>query len=194
MTALLRLINWTSPSLPTGAFSYSHGLEAAFAEGLIASQQDVAEWLEALVTQGSGWNDAVFCSLACRTPDDAPALADLCSALASSKERYEETVHQGAAFLRAAKAWGKVALATETPFPVAFGAVAGREGISAKECVAAYLNGFVSNLIQVAIRLGAFGQQGGVEVLASLEPVLEETAERAATATEDDLGSAALMS
>ncbi|MEM1020611.1 MAG: urease accessory protein UreF, partial [Pseudomonadota bacterium] len=47
---------------------------------------------------------------------------------------------------------------------------------------------------QVAIRLGAFGQQGGVEVLASLEPVLEETAERAATATEDDLGSAALMS
>src|SRR5689334_9525861 len=37
--ALSRLLAWTSPSYPTGAFSYSHGLEWAVEEG---SVHDVA--------------------------------------------------------------------------------------------------------------------------------------------------------
>ncbi len=34
--ALYRLLAWLSPSFPIGAFSYSHGLEAAVADGAVA--------------------------------------------------------------------------------------------------------------------------------------------------------------
>ncbi|TIS06302.1 MAG: urease accessory protein UreF, partial [Mesorhizobium sp.] len=45
-TALLRLMAWLSPSFPVGGFSYSHGLERAVHDGLVADRGDLAEWLE----------------------------------------------------------------------------------------------------------------------------------------------------
>ncbi|WP_430702222.1 urease accessory protein UreF, partial [Mesorhizobium captivum] len=58
--ALLRLMAWLSPSFPVGGFSYSHGLERAVHDGLVADRETLAEWLETLVEMGSGWNDAVL--------------------------------------------------------------------------------------------------------------------------------------
>jgi len=58
--ALLRLMAWLSPAFPVGGFSYSHGLERAVHDGLVADRQSLAAWLETLVEMGSGWNDAVL--------------------------------------------------------------------------------------------------------------------------------------
>ena len=42
--ALQRLLSWTSPSFPIGAFSYSGGLEAAIEEGLVADRDSLGGW------------------------------------------------------------------------------------------------------------------------------------------------------
>jgi urease accessory protein UreF len=54
--ALLRLMAWLSPAFPVGGFSYSHGLERAVHDGLIADAGSLSDWLETLVEMGSGWN------------------------------------------------------------------------------------------------------------------------------------------
>src|SRR5260370_39510422 len=56
--ALYRLLAWLSPSFPTGAFSYSHGLEAATASGVIRDRASLQSWIGAIVARGSGRMDA----------------------------------------------------------------------------------------------------------------------------------------
>jgi len=55
---LYRLLAWLSPSFPTGAFSYSHGLEAAIAEGKVRDRASLEAWVAAIVALGSGRTDA----------------------------------------------------------------------------------------------------------------------------------------
>src|SRR3569832_399143 len=111
--ALLRLMAWLSPAFPVGGFAYSHGLERAVHDGLIADRKDLAGWLEPLVELGSGWNDAVLFAESWRRGRDGGALnevAALAEALAGSQERHTETMLQGTAFLQAASAWSSRAL------------------------------------------------------------------------------------
>jgi urease accessory protein UreF len=56
--ALYRLLAWLSPSFPTGAFSYSHGLEAAAAAGAVHDRETQQSWIAAIVAQGGGRIDA----------------------------------------------------------------------------------------------------------------------------------------
>src|SRR6056297_25487 len=56
---LLRLMAWLSPSFPTGAFSYSHGLEYAVEAGLVTDRAGLAGWIETILRRGSAHIDAV---------------------------------------------------------------------------------------------------------------------------------------
>jgi len=56
--ALYRLLAWLSPSFPVGAFSYSHGLEAAAAAEAVYDRATLQSWIAAIVAQGSGRIDA----------------------------------------------------------------------------------------------------------------------------------------
>lgn len=201
--SLMRLMAWLSPAFPTGSFSYSHGLESAVDAGAIASGDDLEDWLSDLVTHGSGWNDMVLVAQAWRSCADAgliDGLGELAEALAGSAERHQETMAQGAAFLDAAGARASIAavdhgeLPSELAYPVAVGLVAGREGVPLADTLTAFAHAFVSNLIQAALRLAPIGQREGVRVLASLEPLIAATAERASKAGIDDLGSCTFRS
>jgi urease accessory protein len=194
------LFAWFSPAFPTGGFAYSHGIEAAVAEGRIIDERGLADWLADILAHGAGWSDAVLLSLARRAGDDAALLdiADLAAALAPSRERAAETLGQGEAFLRAVRAgWPGVApdaLPDRIAYPVAAGAAAGGIGAPVATVVVAYLTGFAANLIAAGVRLGLCGQSGGVRILSGLGPLIAELALRAAEATEDDLGGCALAS
>jgi urease accessory protein len=197
---LLRLIAWLSPAFPVGGFSYSHGLERAVHDGLVRDTESLEDWLLQLIELGSGWNDAGLfaASWQCaRDGGDLTEVAELAEALAGSRERHAETMLLGAAFLKSIAAWPQPGLANlppDCPYCVAVGATAGAHGIDLRDALSAFLQGFASNLIQAAIRLGVTGQSGAVAILASLEPLLLETALRASTSTLDDLGSATMMS
>lgn len=198
--ALLRLMAWLSPAFPVGGFSYSHGLERAVHDDLIASRDDLAAWLQALAEIGSGWNDAVLFAESWRraaSDGDLREIAELAEALAGSRERHMETMLQGQAFLTAAAAWPNPVLGrlpAECPYCVAVGAVAGAHGIALEDALAAWLQAISTNLVQAAIRLGVIGQSAATGIVAGFEPTALSVGVRAAVSTLDDMGSAALTS
>ena len=192
---LLRLLSWLSPAFPTGAFSYSHGLETAIANELVTSRDELKDWLAALLTNGPGWNDAVLLAQSWRQANggkDLQSVAELAQAMATTKERHLETMAQGRAFVAAAREW-QSDIPDDLPLPVAVGCVCGRLGISLDAAVAAYLQAYVSNQIQAALRLMPLGQQNGVWLLKALEPAILDAASAAAKSSLVQLGNSAFM-
>lgn len=198
--ALLRLMTWLSPAFPIGAFAFSHGLEAAVEEGRLTDGEAVADWIDLLVTQGSGWNDLVLFAEAYRAlaAGDGPRLSevvDLARALAGSAERRGETLSLGDAFARSAAPWsaGEDPVAGEA-YPIAVARVALAGGVALRPALEAFAHGFAANLVSAATRLVPLGQSAAMQALHRLEPVLLAAAARAAASTPDDLGSAAILS
>lgn len=198
--SLLRLSAWLSPAFPVGGFSYSHGVEAAVHDGLVADRAGLQAWLTALVDFGSGWNDAVLFAEAWRrvgAGGDMGELAELAEAMAGSRERHMESALQGEAFIAAAQGWPhpRVRLLTaQMPYAVAVGAICGAHGIPLEAALSVYLQAFAANIVQASIRLGVTGQTGAVETLAALEPLLLIVAARAAASSLDDLGGSTILS
>ena len=197
-TALLRLMSWLSPVFPTGGYAYSGALEQAVADGTVADTAALEAWLRALLAAGPQWNDAVFFAESWRQAqktEQLAATAELARAMTGSAERHRETVDQGTGFLEAAANWFDEAVLPPrgTPLCVAVGAACGRDHIPLADGLAAFLHAFVANQLQVAIRLSVTGQRGAAKLLAALEPTIAETANRAASSTLDDLGSATVL-
>lgn len=196
-SALLRLMTWLSPAFPVGAFAFSHGLERAVDDRLVADRADLEAWLTDLATLGSLWNDAVIFAEAARRTEagDLAELAELAAGLAGSRERLAETIEQGTAFLAAARAWPSPVLAklpAACPYPVAVGAIAAAHGIGREPALVAWLGSTLANLVQAGVRLVPIGQTDAVKTLAALEPIVLEVALRAAASSLDDLGSASI--
>jgi urease accessory protein len=190
---LLRLMTWLSPAFPVGAFGYSHGLETAIRDGMVNDADTLHAWIAGLIEHGSGWTDAVlFKTTWAADAHGLAEVAELAEALTPSLERRRETLSQGEAFLIAARAWGPSPLSGPVAYPVAVGATAA--AIPIETALTAWLHAFAANLVSVAVRAVPLGQTAGVAVIAGLEPIILETATRAAVSTLDDLGSSALLS
>src|SRR6185437_8351389 len=201
--ALYRLMTWLSPSFPVGAFSYSSGLEWAIEAGDIVDAASLREWLAAMLTDGSGFCDAVFLSRAhhaASTGDEAGLreVSELAAAFVPSRERHLETLAQGRAFIDIARAaWNadgldrSVACAgSAIAYPIAVGLVSAAHAIPLSLTLHAFLHALTSNWISAGSRLVPLGQTDSQRVLAALEAVVEATAARALAASLDDLGSA----
>lgn len=189
---LLLLLTWMSPAFPIGAFAYSHGLEWAIESGDVADGAGLKAWIEDLLTQGSGWNDAVLFSRCWE--DDVPKLNELALALPISRERHLETTQLGRAFRIAAAVFAPATLMDEDiAYPIAAGSACASMGFDKEHALLAFLQGFAAALTSVAVRLVPIGQTAGLEVLRDLSPVIADVAQRASKASLDDLGAATLL-
>jgi urease accessory protein len=187
-SSFMMLLNWMSPTFPIGAFAYSHGLEQAIVDGRISSAAEVEDWIAELLQQGSGWNDAVLFAQCWSTAVDA--LNPLALALAGSAERYMETTHLGRNFSIAASVWtGTEKTETAIAYPIAAGQACKAMGIDQHQALIAYLQGFCSALVSVAVRLVPLGQTNGLIVMRNLAPVITARAARAVASDLDDIGS-----
>ena len=189
----LLLLNWMSPTFPTGAFAYSHGLEWAISSGDVATSDQVESWIADVLQSGSGWNDAVLFAQ-CWT-QDTETLNQLALALAASHERHLETTHLGRAFTIAARSFfPETPLPThDIAYPIAAGTALAKAGIDQSQALLAFLQGFTSALISVAVRLVPLGQTKGLEVVRNLLPIVAATAQRAIKATLDELGTNTIL-
>jgi urease accessory protein len=203
--ALYRLMTWLSPAYPTGAFSYSSGLEWAVEVRDIINAETLRAWLALTIGEGGGFCDAVFFAHAYRAIDDGdePALrnaADLALAFAPSKERHLETTAQGRAFLDTTRAaWPSPALdrlqalaGEGVALPVAVGVACAGHGVALAPAMQCYLHASAANLISAGVRLIPLGQSDGQRVLAALEPVVAATGARALVTPLDDVVSGAM--
>ena len=188
---LLTLVQWLSPSFPTGAYAYGQGLEAAISAGDIGSAATCRDWLAAVLRHGSGLTDAVLVCHAMAPDADLGALADLADALAPGAERLRETREMGHAFARTVSALTGQTL-PPLPYPVAVGVAARGLGLDRELVATLYLAAFAANLVQVAVRFVPLGQTEGQGILADLHPVIETTVRHAAELDLHDIGSATL--
>ena len=184
-------MQWLSPSFPTGAFAYSHGMEQAIADGVIHDDASFEAWLKGIMIHGAGWQDAVLLNLALEAEADHTALADLALALAPSAERLSETLAQGEALARTISAMTGRDIAP-APLPVALGQACAPLKLSRAEIIAMAGHSFASNLVTVATRALPLGQTAGQTILARLHPLIDDIAQKAAMAGEESLANAAL--
>jgi urease accessory protein len=201
--ALYRLMSWLSPAYPVGAFSYSSGLEWAVEAGDIRDVATLREWLDAVLTHGSGFCDAVFfvhAHAAAHARDDKAlcAVAELACAFAPSRERHLETTAQGRAFVETTlAAWPCAALdrllaawTKPVAYPVAVAVAAAGHEIAVTPALNAYLHAVTANLISAGVRLVPLGQTDGQRVLAALAPVIAATADAARATPLEAVGAA----
>jgi urease accessory protein len=70
------LQSWLSPAFPTGAYSYSHGLEAAIESSQIRTCHTLVDWVDADLRYGSARNDAIVFVEAWRCGAGEPTTRD----------------------------------------------------------------------------------------------------------------------
>ena len=205
---LLRLLAWMSPSFPTGAFSFSHGLETAVEDGRVTRVDDLLAYAATVVTRGAGQLDAALLVLAFRAVEarDEAALVDVAgraAAMRGSAELALESRVQGQAFLATVRAaWPSPdidAPATllkdagiEITHPIAVALAAAIVRLPLAETLQAFLHGVAANLVSAGVRVIPLGQTDGQRALAALEPVIARAASQALDVSGvDDLGASA---
>ncbi|MCR9086798.1 MAG: urease accessory protein UreF [Rhodobacteraceae bacterium] len=186
---LVRLTQWLSPAFPLGAFAYSHGLETVIARGEITDADGLEHWLDDILTAGSGRSDALILSLVHREILPDGELASLAAALAPSRERWDETLAQGSAFVSTTNALLGTDIAPAA-LPVVVGIQARSLELATEVVIALYLHGFAGNLVAVATRAVPLGQTAGQGVLDRLAPRITALARTLADATLEDFASA----
>jgi urease accessory protein len=192
---LLHLLAWLSPGFPTGGFAYSHGLEWAVEAGDIRDADTLRDWLSDVVAHGSVRSDTILLRHAHRNASDPTALREIAAlglAATPSRERRDEALYQGRAFVLAVAPWAQVP--DDMPYAVAVGAAAAGTGVPEDDTAIAYVQAFVTNLISAAVRLVPLGQTAGLRVLAALEPAILATGEETKAASLDDPGGCAFRS
>lgn len=202
LRAALRLQSWLSPAFPVGAYSYSHGIEAAIEADLVRDAVTLEDWIAGLLRFGSGRNDAILLSEAWRRgaakdQDGLAELSEFALALIPTSELRLEATAQGTAFLKTVSAaWPEVAavaLPPTPPLPVAYGVVTAAALIDLDMAGPLFLQAFVHNLVSAAVRAVPLGQTDGQKVVAALEPVVTDIWKESRACGLADIGSAALM-
>lgn len=199
--ALYRLLAWLSPAYPVGAYTYSHGLEAAVEEGAVRNRDDLVAYVAAALRDGAGRVDGALLAAAHRAMAKGRAkaldeVAVLGAAWRGTAETALEAEAQGTAFLSVTlAAWPEPRLAAfaarhprRIPHAVAFGAAAAAHGVALPEAAFGYLSAFAANLVSAGVRLVPLGQTDGQMATAALLPVVGAAAKAALVAELDTLG------
>ena len=214
-TALYQLLAWSSPGYPTGAFSYSHGLEWAVETGSVTGVPTLLDYIIAVLSRGGAWVDAVLFAHAWRlaSPTPSPAgrtaadrealldeLSELATAFRGSAETALENRQQGTAFLDVTrKAWPHAALdafaqrqvGAPVAHCIAVALACAAHNIALVPALHSYLHAVAANLVSAGARLIPLGQTQAQIAIAQLSPTITEIVERAQTTSLDDLGTAA---
>jgi urease accessory protein len=208
-SGLLKLQSWLSPSFPTGAYSYSHGLEWVVDAGQIYDRESLVNWLTADLSYGSGRNEAILFSAAWRrsADDDHVGLfeiAELAAALRGTSElALESSQPAGACLATLRRVWPDQILDSlahalrerdvSPALAVVLGTRAAASDIPLTLALPAFLQSYVANWVTAAVKLIPLGQTDGQLAIAELEDAVLAASARAHEADIEALGSAALM-
>jgi len=202
--ALYQLLAWNSPAYPTGAFSYSHGLEWAVEDGAVKNVGQLVDFVEAVLTRGGGWVDAVLFAHTWRAAaisDQAvDEISELGAAFRGTAETALESLQQGSAFLQITRqAWPHPAIeefarrhaGRAVAHSVITGLTCAVHAIALQPALSAYVQAVAANLVSAGVRLIPLGQTHGQLAVARLLPVIATVTEHASRAELQDLGTAA---
>jgi len=201
-----RLLAWLSPGFPVGAFSFSHGLEAAVEGGSVRGRASLEQWVGAVLALGSGRIDLdILRDAHCAAMHEDIGALTLANrrgvAFRATAEMVIETTAQGTAFLGTCRAawpdpfldrWAATLDDGPICYAAAVGAATARAGVPLEWTLTAYLQAMAANLVSAGLRLGIIGQTDGQRTLAALEPVISRAVTATLTRDRSSFGAATL--
>ena len=148
---------WFSSSFPIGSYAYSHGLEALIDDKKIKNNNDVKEFLDALLFYGTLRNDYIFMKSIYKGDD----INQLILASASSKERQIEMIDMGNSFRKIMIDSWELYLPKNTSFIYCLAKAGLHFDIKFDDLIKFYLQSFISNLINVCVKHIPMSQKDG---------------------------------
>ena len=148
---------WFSSSFPIGSYAYSHGLEALIDDKKIKNNNDVKEFLDALLFYGTLRNDYIFMKSIYKGDE----INQLILASAPSKERQIEMIDMGNSFRKIMKDSWELSLPENTSFIYCLAKAGLYFDIKFDDLIKFYLQSFISNLINVCVKHIPMSQKDG---------------------------------
>jgi len=191
--ALLHLLQFASPALPVGAYSYSQGLEAALEEGSVHDAATARAWMRSMLHEVlARWDAPLFWRLllAHAAGDGAAAAcwAERCLASRDTAELRAESVQMGFSL---ARLLAELELAPAAEGEEAYLAALARAvhalGVPHEAALLAMLFGWAENQVLVCVKSIPLGQVAGQRLLLSLRPEIEDAARTAQELDDADM-------
>lgn len=191
--ALLHLLQFASPALPIGGYSYSQGLEAAIEQGLVKDADSARTWIVAYLHDVMATWDAplLWRLMHAFASSDQAAISLWSERFIASRDTSEfraESIQMGYSLVRLVAELGVAdvsALGDEVALPTAFAcAVAGLD-IPPADALLAWLFAWAENQVLVCVKSIPLGQVAGQRLLLSLRDDIERAASTARDIPDD---------
>jgi urease accessory protein len=193
--SLLHLLQFASPALPIGGYSYSQGLETAIEEGRVHDAASAHAWLVRYLDEVlARWDGPLLWRLLnAFAARDAAAIEEWSACFLASRDTAElraETVQMGYSLTRLIAELGVAdvgPLGAEPTLPAAYSCAVDALDIPHEEALLALLFAWAENQVLVCVKSVPLGQVAGQRLLLSLRPDLERAAVTARTLPDADL-------
>ena len=176
---------WFSSSFPVGSYAYSHGLEAIIDNKLINNKNDVEEFLNALLFNGTLRNEYIFI----KSIYEGKEINNLILSSASSKERQIEMVDMGNSFRKIMKQSWDLELDENTAFTYCLTKAAIHFNIKFDYLIKFYLQSFISNLINVCVKHIPISQKDGQKLNVIFINQIQDFLQKSEKLSLEDIGS-----
>ncbi len=200
-SALLHLLQFASPALPIGAYSYSQGLEAALESGTVRDAASARHWIaEHLAGVVARW-EAPLCwrLMQAFEQQDFDSVRRWSERFIASRDTAEfraETIQMGYSLT---KLLGELGVADgeliamlqsepEVALPTAYACAVAALRIPHEEALLAMLFAWAENQVLVCVKSVPLGQVAGQRLLLSLRAELEAAAVTAQSLQDDEMG------
>ncbi len=196
--SLIRLLHLCSPNLPTGAYSYSQGLEWAVEAGWMTDCVGLADWLTSLADQSMRYVDIpllarMYMAVRNNQPDTLQQWIDQLHACRETTELREEEQTRGkamAALLR------RLEQERVTPFLPHLGTsqLAGFAfamvswNINLHDGATGYCWSWLENQILTAMKIIPLGQSDGQQLLVELAPMIAKNVRLGLQLPDEEIG------
>jgi urease accessory protein len=198
-SALLKLLQLSSPALPVGAYSYSEGLEWLVDSGKIRTVAELEHWLVQEVRYGAVRLEAAivlrsYQATQVKQWQRLQSWNQWLSAARETEELRSQSWQMGRSLLRLFQDLHPEfllppSLEKECNFAIGFGLVAAAWEIELEGMLLGYLHSWATNLINAGIKLVPLGQTAGQRLLLQLQPTLEQGFQEILTLQDQELES-----
>jgi urease accessory protein len=198
-TALLRLLQLASPSLPIGAYTYSQGLEAAIEADWVKDEASARTWITGSLGVAADFEAPILWRLLkAFSARDAETVAYWTERLVAARDTAEfraETIQMGYSLgklvmdLKIADETLLAILASqpEIPLPTAFACAAEALAVPHESALLGMLFSLAENQVLVCVKSVPLGQLSGQRLLLSLHPLIEAASLHARGLGDDEL-------
>jgi urease accessory protein len=196
--ALLRLLHLVSPSLPTGAFSYSQGLEWAVDAGWVHDGQSLEKWLDDLLFGSMALTDIPILAQMIRACREAreDQLDRWCSTLLAFRETSElrmEECNRGRAMAVLLQGLG-IPYSSQWQKTISRSQLAGFAlatvawDISVDRSCLGYIWAWLENQVLAGVKIVPLGQTEGQQIIFRLTGKVQQAVELGLKLEKNDIG------